>query len=204
MTVQDPWGGGTRQVTENVPIGAHLGGGGGGHLIAGGPLCGVEAEHELEEAQGAPVRLVEVLLELHPRLVPHVHQEPPRLLVAHLHECEQGLPAILLQHCETQGGVDTLDWSLDGSVVTGQEVQVKVSCSPARRYSRKHCYTQFQSCTPGSTGFKPSWPAGHGLYRAFELHSVVRGSNEVQLPFMTSFNDKLRDLTCAAWKHSST
>ena len=47
-------------------------------------------QHLLQQHDGAAVGAWEVLLQLHARLPPHVHQEAARLLVAHL-PAQQGL-----------------------------------------------------------------------------------------------------------------
>lgn len=53
-------------------------------FLAGGALNRVKGQHALQQAQSAPVRLHKVLLEVYPRLLAHVHQEPACLLIAHL------------------------------------------------------------------------------------------------------------------------
>ena len=58
-------------------------------LLTGGALHRVKSQHTLQQAQGAPVCLHKVLLEVHPRLLAHVHQEPARLLIAHLNTRKQ-------------------------------------------------------------------------------------------------------------------
>ena len=53
-------------------------------LLAGWPLCRVECQHALQQSQGAPVCLAEVLLQLDTTLLAHVHQEAPCLLISDL------------------------------------------------------------------------------------------------------------------------